>query len=111
MAGFKVTGFDEFSKALNKIQKDVEKAARKYDGSPVSLEKVFSSEFMERNTDFTDVYDWLEHGGFRFESQEEFESTDESLLDSYVTRSTKFDSWKDMAGEAAAELVSKELKF
>ena len=104
----KDTGFDDLMKQLNKM----ETAAKELDGThDVNIEEVFDIKFMRKYTTYDDFDAFLVGGGFKVESQQDFEELPEDQLDSYIQRTTKFDSWQSMLSEATEQYVVKKLGF
>lgn len=105
-ASMKVTGLDEFQKKINRM---ADNASAMHGTHSVSFESLFTSSFMKEFTSFNSMQDFLDSSGFRIESQEDFEAIDDEAMDQYVARTTKFDSWENMMGEAAKQYAITEL--
>ena len=95
------------------MEKDVEKAAKEYNGKAVSLEDLFTEPFMKANTDFPDFDTWLSAEAWLCAGEcnhnINLESLPESALDAYVAKSTKFDSWQKMLNAAGNEMLEKDI--
>ena len=50
-------------------------------------------------------------GGFKVESQEDFEAIPDTELDRHIAATTKFKNWKDMLNEATTQYAAKKLGF
>lgn len=108
MTSFKVDGFDELENELNQLQK---KANELEETNDVPFSELFSASFMKECSSFSSIYELLEAGGFKAESEEEFESIPEYELDKHIAAATKFNSWEDMLGEAVSQYTFKKLGF
>lgn len=108
MAGFEISGLDELQQELEHMRQAVEDLGEE---RSVSFEELFTEEFMEENTDFTSIDDLLEAGGFHAETNEDFEAIPEDALDAHVAKTTRFDSWEDMLGEATEQYLISQLGF
>lgn len=96
-------GLDDFQKKFQKkIDQDV--------NGEVSLEVLFNSDFIQRNTNFSNMQEFFDKSPFEIKSQEDFEKLDVSELDGYVQENTKFKSWDEMKKKAGEEYVAKQLK-
>ena len=108
LSSFKIDGFDKLEKQL----KQMEKAARdlrKIDR--VSFDELFPASFMRKYTSFQTMDKLLEAGGFKAESQEDFEAIPDVVFDKHIAANTKFKCWEDMLGEATSQYVAKKLGF
>ena len=68
----------------------------------VPLTDLLSTSFLQENTPFSDLNTLFEQGGFNFETVEEFKEMDEDKLDSFISKNTKYESYKAMLGDAGA---------
>ena len=66
---------------------------------------------MIEHTNFSTIYDFLLSSPEKISNAEEFEKADESILDSFVSEQTKFNTWKEMMSAAAQVLIMKKLGF
>ena len=67
----------------------------------VTLEEFFDPEFMDRHTRFSSFSEFWEHGPWSLEGPSDLEQIPEEQLDSYVARTTTFDTWRRMRNRAA----------
>ncbi len=95
-----------FEKQFKKIQESIEDEVN----GNVSFEELFDLGFMDKNTNFDSFEALLKHYGFVVNSQEDFESLDETALDNAIAESSCFTSWKEMYESAGQEYVYKKLK-
>lgn len=105
---FKIKGMKELQKELKGMQKaakDLEKEKH------VSLDALFTKEFMTKNTPFKSFDAFLESGNFIVNSTEDFEAIPNEDMDKHVANTTRFNSWDDMLGEAGSEYAAKKLGF
>lgn len=103
-------GFDELQNELERLQQNVDKTMNEFNGD-VPLEKLFSFEFMQEHTEFDDINEWFSNGGFKFNTQEEYDNLDESALNTYVKSSTDFHTWQEMLEAASTEAITASLDF
>ena len=104
----KITGFDEFEKKLKKIQSDVNELSGE---RQVSFIELFDSDFMGKNTKFQSFEELLEDGGFVVNSPEDFAAISDDEFDEHVSKTTDFDSWRDMQAKAAEKYYVKKMGF
>lgn len=102
----KTTGLDGFIDRLENLGKKVKRMSgtHRYD-----LDKIFNESFMTTHTKHNDFGSFLDAGGFKVRTQEEFDSIDRDKLDQYVSLNTSFDSFEDMLSNAAGPFFEKEL--
>ena len=103
---FKIDGLDDLQKQLKKMEKGARELS---ETKQVSFGELFTASFMRKYTPFSSLDDFLTAGGFKAESQEDFEAIPDSELDKYIATTTNFNSWDDMLGEATTQYVSKKL--
>lgn len=87
---------------LNDLAKHL---SAKIDGE-AKFSDLFTLEFMNKYTKHTDVYKFLNDGGFSCDNEQQFSNIKTDDLDKYVSISTSFSSWKEMkqaAGNAYAK--------
>lgn len=101
-------GLDELQNNL----KQMEKAAKELEkGENVPFSVLFSSTFMNKNTQFNSFEEFLSAGGFEVNSQEDFEAIPDDDMDTHVAKTTKFNSWDEMLSTAGEEYIVKKLGF
>lgn len=96
---------NNFESVLNDI---VERASSVFGEKP--LDEILTDEFIQKNSSFGSLDEFVANSGFDFSTQESFESIPEDQLDSYVSASTCFKSWQDMLGAAAEELIARSFR-
>lgn len=69
---------------------------------------LFPTSFMQQYTDAPDIYLFFKNGGFRAETNEDFEQIDEKELDHYISAHTTFENWLEMLGVASNEYVMRQ---
>lgn len=79
------------------------------DGREVPLIELFDPPFMAAHTQFQSLEDMFEDAGLHFNTQEGFESIDESVLDEMVKSSSEFQSWAEMKSAALPFWVRRHL--
>ncbi|MFI3632770.1 hypothetical protein [Streptococcus parauberis] len=97
---------DDLEKNLNKLSKNAEKISGT---SKIKFDELFSNDFMKKNTKFNSIEEFLLASPEKISNTEEFEASDESVLDGFVSEQTKFNSWEDFYVEAYQELIAKKL--
>lgn len=104
----KIEGLDKLQKKLD----DLAAKAEELDGEhSVPFNELFNSDFVRRNTKFTDMTEFFSAGGFDASTPEAFKAIDDDALDAHVLNATNFNSWEEMKGAAAKEWISKKLGF
>lgn len=103
--GVKINGLKDLQRKLENF----EKKANSTNGThSVSFTELFNTGFMQSNTDFSNIEDFVEKSGFDFS---DMESIDENELDSFVNENSVFDSWDSMKSKAAGLWTKKQLGF
>lgn len=105
--GVTITGLDELENGLNQMQK----SAEELDGSTVTLDDLFTQNFMRKYTNYSSIDELFEAGNFIVNSQEDFDNLSDSKLDLHISQNTKFNTFQDMLDEAGAEYALKQLGF
>lgn len=97
---------------LNKQLEQMEKGVKELSKTEyVSFEELFPASFMRKYTRFSSMNELLNAGGFKVETQEDFEAIPDTKFDKHITANTKFQSWENMLGEATSQFVAKKLGF
>lgn len=104
--GIDVDGLDEL---IGKFEEMGEKAKELDGEKEVALEVLFDENFMNEYTSYNDFYKFLEDGGFKVETAEDFDRIPENKLNEYVKRQTKFTSWNEMLENASGEYLENQL--
>lgn len=103
-----IKGFDKFQKQLKQMHKAAKELEKK---DSYTAEDIFTTEFMEKYTDFSSFDELLEKSGYTVKSQEDFEKIPDDEFDEYIAKTTRFNSWREMQ-EAALEIyVADQLGF
>lgn len=87
---------------LNDLAKHI---SAKIDGE-VKFSDLFTFEFMHKYTKYTDIYKFLNDGGFSCDNEQQFSSIKTDDLDKYVSTETSFSSWEEMK-QAAGNIFAK----
>lgn len=99
-------GFDELEKTLDNMIK----GAEELDGeNHISFDELFPQKFMLEHSTFSTFFDFLEAGGFKVDSQEDFDAIPDEEFDTYISNSTQFDSWDEMIGVATEVYAYRKL--
>lgn len=104
--GFKGKGMDSLQKQLDGM---IRKANALDGENKVKFSELFSGEFMRKNTSYNSINDFFDATGLKVDSQQDFDDLSEDVLDVKVQQLTKYKTWKDFAGEAAADYFTKKL--
>lgn len=108
MSSFKITGLDKLEKQLKQMEKGAKELSKT---KHVSFGELFPVLFMRKYTSFSSMDELLDAGGFKVESQEEFEAIPDVEFDKHIAANTRFKSWEDMLGEATSQYAAKKLGF
>ena len=90
-----IEGIDNFEGESNCPQKAVKNSE-----DPITFTELFTSEFMRLYTQFESIEELLSSGGFKVNSEEDYEAIPDEDIDAYVVNTTNFRSWKEMLIEA-----------
>lgn len=101
-------GLDDLQKQLKKMEKNARELSKT---KQVSFGELFTASFMQKYTPFSSIGDFLEAGGFKAESPEDFEAIPDSELNKYIATTTKFKNWDDMLDGATTQYISQKLGF
>ena len=101
-----VNGFDDLSKRLNELSKNVEELGNT---ESASLTEILTPEFIDQNTNFSTAEELFEASGFDVASQEAFEAIPENELDAFVESTTNFSSWREMLNAAGSLWAQRKL--
>lgn len=103
-----VSGFDELSKALNKLSENAKKLEQT---KSISFDKLFDTSFMRKHTQVSSFEEFLKAGNFVVNSKEDFEAIPDDVFDAYVVKATSFSSWKEMQEIAVKDYLAEQLGF
>lgn len=93
---------------LDKLQKKL----KKFEGTrSVPFDKLFNAGFMNRYTQFSNIEEFFNRGGFDFASEDAFERIPEDKLDLHVRATTNFGNWDEMIKKVGEAWISKELNL
>lgn len=108
MASFKITGLDKLEKQLKQLEKGAKELGKT---KHVSFGELFPTSFMRKYTSFSSMDELFGAGGFKVESQRDFEAILDAEFDKHIAATTKFTCWEDMLGEATSQYAAKKLGF
>lgn len=103
------TNFKINFSGLEKFQKELSEKVQKINSTPKKFSDIFTTSFMNKYTNCSNINDFFENGGFNINSKEDFENINESDLNTYVSSSTTFSTWNDMYKTASTEYVKNQL--
>lgn len=97
----------DFSRALKRMGSN----AQSMNGtSNVDFNDLFSTEFMKKYTNKTDIYEFIEASNLDVHSQEDFNAVMQTNdWNHYVKRNTRFNSWHEMYEKALGEYTFNNL--
>jgi hypothetical protein len=95
------SGFEKLQRKVKKLEKT----------QNIPFDKLFNSSFMGSYTQYSNIYEFFKEGGFKIETQKDFEKLPEEKLDKQVRKSTRFSSWNEMLTKAGENWLAKELGF
>lgn len=98
-------GFDEMNKKFKELEQNANSISGK---NEISFIELFPPLFMNRNTNFKNIDEFVAHSKFDFSN---IADIDESQLDKFVASNSQFDSWKAMKVKAMKEWTAKKLGF
>ncbi len=85
----------------NRINKDIL--------GEVEYSKIFTKEFMTRNSEFKTIEELLKCCHNNIDTNKDYERIPVEILDKVVKEKSKFNSWEEMKNKAAVEYTKKEL--
>jgi hypothetical protein len=103
---FKIDGFDDLSKQLKKISKQVEKESQ-YSGE---LSEILNDNFIGRNTNFNSYQEFMQSLPIDISEEENLQSIENTLLDTHILEQSKFSTWNKLINTAAEEFMAERLK-
>jgi len=106
MFNFKMEGFDELKKKLDNLQKNISKLEGEYQ---VPFNELYDRDFIRRNSNFDGIEDMFQKSGFTINSEEDFKKIPDAEWDNFISKNTKFKSWKEMNKAAVANFTKKKL--
>ncbi|WP_243450303.1 hypothetical protein [Desulfosporosinus sp. Sb-LF] len=88
----------------------MEEGIEGYDSTEGSIlfTELFTSEFMQRYTQFESIEELLSSGGFEVNSEEDYEAIPDEDIDIHVAKTTNFSSWKEMLTDAVEAYTIKQ---
>ncbi|PKM74781.1 MAG: hypothetical protein CVU92_04725 [Firmicutes bacterium HGW-Firmicutes-17] len=107
MSNVKVTVLTELCKTLENISKEVECLSKQ---QSIPFDDVITNTFMTENTPYNDFDEFLKGGGFSINSQNDFDSIDQSEFDSFVSSVTNFSGFQEMIDFAGRKYFENRFK-
>lgn len=92
---------------MRKLTRDLEKKAKAISGE-VSFSELFSSEFMVKNTKFSDLDSFFAACGIH--TSDDFKAFPGADLDVFVRDNSQFASWEDMQVKAGKDYAVRKFK-
>ncbi len=79
--------------------------------SSLSLEELFTEDFLKEYTRFTSVEDMFKEGGFEIKSGDDFDKISKKEWNKFIKNNTKFKKWQDMLEKAVELKVLNQLQI
>ena len=98
------SNIDELTNELEKLHDETKKQKDKLSNG-ISLDELFTQNFMKKYTKFSNINDFFDNSPFDIKNQSDFDNLDEDKLDKYINNETTFSNWQDFAGKAAEILL------
>ena len=105
MFSVKLSDFDEVKKKFESIQKKIDGL----DSKEISFSELFNGPFMKMHSNFASFDEFLEAGGFKVDSKEDFAAISAEKFDRHITKATDFDNWEEMRHRAIEHYIKKLL--
>lgn len=100
----------DFSELESNLEKLAERAERLEGEHDLPLEVLFTPEFLDAHSDFTDVEDFFDNSSWDPETTEELEEIPDEELDEYVYEHTSFNNLNSMLNEAGEQWALRQLQ-
>ncbi len=104
MADIDFKDFSDFTKAFEKEVTDL------YSRDQIPVDEILTKSFISQNTPYSNFDEFLEVGGFSVNTQEDFDSIEESKLNAFVAEKTRFSNFQEMIDTASQEFVEGRFK-
>ena len=101
-----VKGIDQFRRKL----KDIGNRAKELDGQHVSLDQLFTPEFMSAYTVHPTFEEMIAAGGFSVQSAEDFLAMPDDEWERHVAETTDFEDWAGMQSRAGTDWAAQQLR-
>ncbi|MCF6515520.1 hypothetical protein GSH19_05055 [Lactobacillus sp. S2-2] len=96
--------FDDLAADLKKKQQELSDFAE--NTTELNHSEIFPEKFMKEHTNFSDVYDFFENGGF---SKNEYFAYENKELDDYVAKNSDFQNYQEMLETGTDIFMEKKL--
>lgn len=106
--GFEAKGIKEAIQNLEQKKRNIEKLHGKHE---ISFNDLFTSEFMNKYTDFKSIDEMLHADGFKIDSNEDLEKSLGDEWDALIHRHTKFANWDEMKRVAGKEYFTEKIRI
>jgi len=94
---------------FEEIQRKIQKVTDEVNGEH-DLNIIFSPDFIQATTKFTDISEFFEKSPFEVKTQEDFSELPEDALDGFTNENTDFATWTDFKTEAGKNFAAKKFK-
>jgi len=103
---FEIRGLDEAMRKLKRLEQNTQRL----DGThQVKASELFNPAFMRRYSRVASFEALIEAGGFKVDSQADFEGIPDAEWEKVIRLHTSFSSWREMQEKGAQEYASKRL--
>jgi len=104
---FEIRGLDEVRRKLDRLSKHTQALSGSHD---IAASELFTRTFMRLHTKVASFDALIEAGGFKVESQADFEAIPDAEWENVIRSHTSFSSWHEMQEKAAHDHFIKRLK-
>lgn len=94
--------------SIDKLLKKIESDSNDISGS-ISSEELFDNGFMDKNTAFSTLKEFLNFHNIIVKSQEEFDALNDTILDNAISKSSDFSTWNEFRTSAFKEIAMKKM--
>lgn len=104
---FEIRGLNEVKRKLDRLSKNTQALSGSHD---IPASELFPPTFMRLYTKVPSFEALFEAGGFKVESQDDFEGIPDAEWENVIRSYTSFSSWHEMQEKAAEEYFMRMLK-
>lgn len=101
----KITGLAEIRNKL----KNISEKTNALKGTSTHITDVLTNEFVSDHSSFSNLDMLIKASGFKVECKEDFDAIPDDEWDSFISKSTKFQSWQEMVNTAGLIYAKKQI--
>jgi len=98
---------DEVIKELERMKRSIEEISGSHN---IPYDDLFTSEFMQKHTNFKSIHEMIQSSGFPIKSSEDIENIPDDEWSGFIQKNTSFTNWKEMIETAGHEYFAKKIK-